>query len=106
MPKKNNKLPADIVDHWPEIFDDIEIKTIPLEYIKEINVQFHDGKIWQLDVDQRKITDSNVQDIERSLESFFEEYDEFIDSVDFNLDTNKVKEDISRRTKRFMKKRK
>lgn len=102
----NNKLPPEIVDHWPEIFDDIEIKTIPIQYIKNITVVFDDGKTWIIDVKKSLVTKKDLSEIEESLEDFFNEYDDVIDSVDFNLDTEKVKRDITARTKTFMKRRK
>lgn len=101
----NNKLPPEIVDHWPEIFDDIEIKAVPIQYIKNITVTFDDGKTWIIDVKKSLNTKNDLSEIEDSLEDFFNEYDEYIDSVDFNLDTEKVKRDIIARTKTFMKRR-
>lgn len=106
MPKKNTKLPSEVIDHWPEIFSDIEIKAIPIQYIKSINVQFADGKVWVIEVNNEIITQTNLESVEESLADFFEEYDEVIDTVDFNLNTKKVRKDIETRTKRFMKKRK
>lgn len=106
MPKKNTKLPSEVVDHWPEIFSDIEIKAIPIQYIKSINVQFADGKVWVIEVNNEIITQTNLESVEESLADFFDEYDEVIDTVDFNLNTTKVRKDIETRTKRFMKKRK
>lgn len=106
MPKKNTKLPPEVVDHWPEIFSDIEIKAIPIQYIKSINVQFADGKVWVIEVNNEIITQTNLESVEESLADFFDEYDEVIDTVDFNLNTTKVRKDIETRTKRFMKKRK
>jgi hypothetical protein len=106
VPKKNTKLPPEVVDHWPEIFSDIEIKAIPIQYIKSINVQFADGKVWVIEVNNKIITQTNLESVEESLADFFEEYDDVIDTVDFNLNTAKVRKDIETRTKRFMKKRK
>jgi hypothetical protein len=106
VPKKNTKLPPEVVDHWPEIFSDIEIKAIPIQYIKSINVQFADGKVWVIEVNNKIITQTNLESVEESLVDFFEEYDDVIDTVDFNLNTAKVRKDIETRTKRFMKKRK
>jgi len=104
--KKNTKLPPEVVDHWPEIFSDIEIKAIPIQYIKNINVQFADGKVWVIEVNNEIIAQTNLESVEESLADFFDEYDEVIESVDFNLNTAKVRKDIEMRTKRFMKKRK
>ena len=37
MPK--NKLPPEVIKHWPEIFEDVEIKSIPIEYIHTVHVR-------------------------------------------------------------------
>jgi len=52
------------------------------------------------DLDEKK----NV-DIELALQELFEQYEDAIDSIDFRLDTEKVKYDIKKRTALFMKKR-
>lgn len=105
MPK--NKLPPEVIEHWPEVFGDIEIKAVPIEYIHSVHVYFHDGKIWQIDIDkQQTASEDGVDQIESSLETFLEQYDEDISHVDFRLNTSKVVKDIKDRTKSFMKKRK
>ena len=105
MPK--NKLPPEVIEHWPEVFGDIEIKAVPIEYIHSVHVYFHDGKIWQIDIDKQQIaSEDGVDQIESSLETFLEQYDEDISHVDFRLNTSKVVKDIKDRTKSFMKKRK
>jgi hypothetical protein len=101
---KNNKFPPHIIDHWPEVFDDVEIKAVPIDYITAVNVHFHDGKVWQINLDETaKKTESPLEEV---LEAFFTEYDEQIESIDFELNTRKVKKDIRERTRKFMKKRK
>lgn len=106
VPKKKKKLSQDIIDHWPEIFKDIEIKAVPIEYIKSINIHFTDGKIWEIDIDRHHTrSEEGSRALEDSLEDLFEEYEDVIDGVDFKLDTAKVKLDIQSRTKSFLKKR-
>ena len=104
MPK--NKLPPEVVQHWPEIFEDLEISAVPIEYICSVHVYFHDGKIWEIDMDKQTAQDNgDVSMVEKSLESFLAEYNEEISHVDFRLNTAKVVEDIKKRTRSFMKKR-
>ena len=105
MPK--NKLPPEVIKHWPEIFGDVEIKAVPIEYIHNIHVHFHDGKIWEIDLDQQSsVGDGDVNLFENSLETFLEQYNDEISHVDFRLNTSKVVADVKKRTKSFMKKRK
>ena len=103
MPK-SKKLPPAVIDTWPEIFSEIDVDVVPIEYLHSINVKFKDGKIWEIDV-KRSREKKNVN-IESALEELFEQYEDAIDSIDFRLDTEKVKYDIKRRTASFMKKRK
>ena len=103
----NNKLPAEVIKHWPEIFNDVEIKAVPIEYIHNVYVHFHDGKIWEIDIDKQGINNNtDVNSIEDSLETFLEQYNDEISHVDFRLNTSKVVQDIKNKTKSFMKKRK
>lgn len=101
MPK-GKKLPPEVVDHWPEIFRDVEVEVLPVEYLHSVQVTFTDGKIWDIDLK----TENETIDIQNALSELVEEYEDAIVSVDFRLDTEKVKKDITSRTKSFMKKRK
>ena len=104
MPKKpNKKLPQEVISHWPEVFDDVEIDVVPLEYLDSVRVQFADGKIWDIDINTQK---NKVEDLEKSLDELFEQYQDHIKTVDFRLNTEKVKRDITTRTKKFLKLRK
>lgn len=101
---KPNRLPPEIIEHWPEIFNDIEIKSVPVEYINSIHVFFHNGRLYTIDVRKEKAKYDTSKKLEASLEEFFTEYDEHIKSIDFSIDTPKVKHDIQKRTRSFMKK--
>ena len=94
------KKPEHNQDYWEEIFESVEMDFLPLEYVNTVIVKFNDGKIWEIAVDSK---DKENLDIETALEDFFEEYQSSIDTVDFRLNTDKLKHDISKRTKRFLK---
>lgn len=102
----NKSLPKDIIDQWPEIFNDIEVSVVPISYIKSITVEFDDGTTWEIELDEKALKKSSIEDIEDYLEEFFEEYDDVIESVDFRLNTSKVINDIQNKTKKFLKKKK
>ena len=101
MPQGRKKLPPEVIDHWPEVFEDIEISIVPLEYLHSVRVGFTDGKIWDIAIKSK--TSDSVEDLQTALDDLFEEYQDSIKSVDFRLDTDKVKRDITQRTKRFLK---
>lgn len=50
----DGKLHPDVVKVWPEIFKDIQVRTIPLEYLEAILVTFLDGKTWEIAIDATK----------------------------------------------------
>lgn len=101
MPKKSSKrLPEEVISHWPEVFDDVEIDVVPLEYLDSVRVQFVDGKTWDIDINTSK---NKVEDLEKSLDDLFQEYQDHIKTVDFRLNTEKVKQDITSRTRKFLK---
>ena len=54
---KKGVLPPDIVNAWPEIFKDIKIDVVPIEYLHSVKVYFKDGKIWEIDVKKSKTCD-------------------------------------------------
>jgi len=97
----NKKLPKEVIDHWPDVFEDVDVDVIPIEYLYSIRITFSDGITWDVDLDK----DSIEEDIEKSIEDLLVEYEDEITHIDFRLDTEKVKRDISKRTHIFMKKR-
>lgn len=101
MPKK---LPPEVVEHWPEIFGDIDVKVIPTNYLASVKILFHDTTEWEIDLTHE--SETKEKDIETMLADLFEEYSEEIKSINFTLDTEKVKRDVTKRTNRFIKKRK
>lgn len=101
MPKKR-KLPKDVIEHWPEVFEDIDVEAVPVDYLDSIRITFNDGTIWDVDV----ATHSENVNIEEVLEELLLEYEENIKNINFRIDTEKVKHDITKRTNYFLKKRK
>tara|TARA_B100000902_G_scaffold150826_1_gene147359 strand:- start:34885 stop:35184 length:300 start_codon:yes stop_codon:yes gene_type:complete len=86
--------------YWEDIFDTIDMDFLPLDYIHLIIVKFTDGKIWEIDVNQSAKETRDVDDV---LDEFFQEYEDKIESVDFRIHTEKLKRDVTKRTKKFMK---
>jgi hypothetical protein len=91
------------VDHWPEVFSDVTVRAIPIQYLLGIKVTFKDGKKWDIKVknNAKGITNNNL---EQTLNELFKTYVHSIKNVDFRLDTEKVKKDIEKHTKKFFKK--
>jgi acid phosphatase class B len=87
-------------EYWEEIFDSVDMDFLPIEYLDLIVVKFLDGKVWEIDIGKSSKT---VDNVEETLEQFFEEYEDNIDTIDFRLNLKKIQNDIGKRTKRFLK---
>lgn len=107
MPKRKN-IADEVTDQWPEVMEEIDIQVVPIQYMKAVEVRFIDGKTWVMDLDHRLIdnSDETAAELEDSLEELLDEYQDTIEGVNFVVDIAKVKEDVTRRTKFFLKKRK
>ena len=105
MPKKN-KLSKQVIDKWPEVLGNIDIKVVPTEYIKAVEVTFTDGRVWIIENDPQSSAADNALAFEESMEDLMDEYEDVLQSVNFVVDIESVKKDITKRTKIFMKKRK
>ena len=100
MPDK--RLPQELIDLWPEVFEDIEIDVIPVKYLHSVIITFEDGVTWNVDLTK----ETSEQDIQTALHDLVEEYTDSICNLDFRLDIEKIKKDVSNRTNSFLKKRK
>lgn len=97
MPKR---LPDEVIQHWPEVFNDIDIKTIPIQYLSTIRIEFKDGTIWEIDCAGKTATGA---DLDKTISDLFQDYGNDILHVDFRLNTSKVKRDIQKKTRAFLK---
>jgi len=99
------KLSKDVIESWPEIFEDVNLNVVPLKYLCSVQVRFKDKKVWNIDIG-KNLRDDNWQVIQSNIQEIILNYKEHIESVDFKLDTDQIKKDISRETNKFLKKNK
>lgn len=102
---KGKQFPKDVVEHWPEVFGEITLNVVPLQYLDSITITFKNKKIWEIKVKQNQAQD-DWDSFELSLKEMLTSYESDIENVDFKLDTERVKKDIIKNTNRFLKKRK
>jgi hypothetical protein len=101
---KNKRSPEQVAGSWPGVLDEIDIQVVPVEYVQTVEVKFDGGDTWIIDIDRED--QANKEDLENSIETLIEQYEDTIDGVNFVLDVEKIKSDVTKRTKSFMKKRK
>lgn len=98
-------LPKDVVDHWPEVFGEVELNVLPLKYLYAVLVHFKDGKTWEIRITAQTRRDGwNI--FEKNLSELCRTYEDKIEDIDFKLDKDRIKKDIEKSTQKFLKKKK
>jgi hypothetical protein len=106
VPKKIKKsLNADIIDHWPEILEDVDLSAVPIFYLHSVVITFNDGNHWDVILKKEDKT-MGGEHFSRTLHELFENYQDNIKHVDFRLDIEQVKKDVTKHTKKFFMRKK
>ena len=71
MTRRSKRLPPDVVNKWPDVFGDVDVHAIPLEYLHSLRVRFTNGKAWDIAVDVKK---NPVKSLEKTLKELFNTY--------------------------------
>lgn len=99
MPSKQLfKPPRHLVEEWPEVFEDLYMNTMPVAYLDFIRLEFHDGRIWEINIKER-LEDSDPDSVADNLLETFQEYREDIKKIDFKVDIDRLKIDIKKQSK-------
>jgi hypothetical protein len=98
VPKNFFKPPKDLIQEWPEVFDDLYMSTMPVEYLHSIRLEFSNGRVWEISVEDH-LDKSHTQTITDRLISTLNEYRDDIKRVDFQVDIDRLKDDIINNSK-------
>lgn len=99
---KNISLPKTIIKQWPEILQDIEVITIPIQYTHSLKIFFKAGNVWDVDIASR-LNKNDIQSLTSNIKELLEIYKSTIDSVDFQLDVERLRKDSIKVTNKFFK---
>ena len=105
MTNYGKSLPKEVIESWPEVFGEVKLKVLPLKYLHAVIITFRDGKVWEIKI-TTKTKNSDWETFEKSLSEMIKVYERRIESIDFKLDTDRVKKDIKRVTEKFLRKKK
>lgn len=105
MTGTGKSLPKDVVEHWPEVFDEIRLNVLPLDYLHAVLINFKNGQSWEIKVSAAARREG-WDHFEKKLSELLKTYEEKILEVDFKIDSHRVKRDIKKSTEKFLKKRK
>ena len=98
MPKKSVKPPKDVIKEWPEIFEDIYMNSMPIKYIHGVEISFTNGRIWAIDLGEQ-LEFNNEDEIVEKLMVALKDYQEDIQTINFQVDVERLKNDVINSTK-------
>lgn len=97
------RMPYDELDCWPEIFNDIKIKIIPVKYLSEVSILFANNKVWKIELYEHLTVEQQNQ-FEKQLKQMLKVYSDNIVKINYKINVKKVKKDITSKTKKFFRK--
>ena len=77
------------------------MNTMPVAYLKSVRLEFNNGRIWEIDI-QEQLGNATNEIVAEKLLDTFQEYKEEIIKVDFAVDIQKLKEDVIKQTKKIL----
>lgn len=101
MPNPLFRPPRHLVKEWPEVFEDLYMNTMPVAYLEIIHLEFANGRVWEIDI-QAQLKESDPDSIADKLIQTLSEYKEEITKIDFKVDIERLKKDISDSTKTIL----
>lgn len=90
-------------EFWADIIRDVNIKNVPVQYLSEILVEFNNNKIWTIEL-HKNLSSEQYEKLEKHLHYMLTEYRENIVKVNYSININKVKKDVTSKTKKLLKK--
>ena len=74
---------------------------MPVAYLKSVRLEFNNGRIWEIDIQEQLGNTTNDIVAEKLLDTF-QEYKEEITKVDFIIDIQRLKQDITDKTNKLL----
>ena len=100
MPKPLFRPPKNLIQEWPEVFEDLYMNTMPVHYLEMLRIEFEDGRVWEINV-QEQLSNTHSDIIADRLVDTFQEYREEIKKIDFKVNVDKLKADIRNSSKKI-----
>ena len=82
-----------MVKEWPEVFEDLYMNTMPVEYLEYVHLEFANGRVWQINI-KEQLKELASTEVATRLIDTMSEYRTEIVKLDFKVDIEKLKKDI------------
>lgn len=92
--------PEHLINQWPEVFTDLEMKTLPVAYIDHVRLDFSDGSVWEIDINSQLLSE-DPEIISKKLLETLEDYQDIIVKIDFSMDIERLINDVKQETKKI-----
>lgn len=100
MSKSLFKFPDHLVKEWPEVFEDLYINTMPVAYLEFMQVEFKDGRVWEINI-KKQLGNEDPEIIADKILDFLQEYQKEVVNLDFKVNVKKLKFDIKKSSKKL-----
>ena len=94
VPNPYFRPPRHLIKEWPEVFEDLYMNTMPVEYLEYVHLEFANGRVWQIDI-KEQLKELESADVATRLLDTMSEYRADIVKLDFKIDIEKLKKYIS-----------
>jgi hypothetical protein len=92
------KPPRHLVKEWPEVFEDLYMNTMPVAYLILLRLEFINGRIWEINI-REQLANAEADEVANKLLNIFQEYRNDIKKIDFQMDVERLKNDIQESSK-------
>lgn len=90
-----------MVKEWPEVFEDLYMNTMPVAYLILLRLEFINGRIWEINI-QEQLANAEADEVANKLLNIFQEYRNDIKKIDFQMDVERLKNDIQESSKNLL----
>jgi hypothetical protein len=102
-PSKAKKLNLNKRKSWQDIVNGVDKKEVPINVLQSIQVMLIDGTTININIKDLIGEGQDPHEIEAMLDDKFNELDQYIKTVDFFVDIDKVKDTVQPETDRVLK---
>ena len=98
-------LPPNVINVWPEVFNEVALNVLPIEYLKSILITFKSGRVWEIVVSTKPTSSSDSKkDFENGISEIFQQYSEQILEVEIDINPRKIKRDVQKAIRKLFNK--
>jgi len=94
----------DFLDKWSHILDDIDKRSIPIEFIKKILIKLEGRKQHTINIERMLKQGLETHEIEDAVSSKLIEFDDQVVSIEFGLNVESIAEVVQPETDKLLSK--